>query len=36
MGDDTKIFQIFGVPIGYAQITRKVQLQPEAPVIEYH
>ena len=36
MGDDTKIFQIFGVPIGYAKITRKVHLQPEAPVIEYH
>ena len=35
-GDDTKIFQIFGVPIGNAKITRKVQFHPEAPVIKYH
>ena len=35
-GDDTKIFQIFGVPIGNAKITRKVQFYPEAPVMKYH
>ena len=35
-GDDTKIFQIFGVPIGNAEITRKVQFHPAAPVIKYH
>ena len=35
-GDDTKTFQIFGVPIRNAQITRKVQLHPAAPVIKYH
>ena len=35
MGDDTKTFQIFGVPIGNAKITRKVQFRPEAPVIKY-
>ena len=29
-GDDTKTFQIFGVPIGNAKITRKVQFHPVA------
>ena len=35
-GDYTKTFQIFGVPIGNAEITRKVKFHPAAPVIEYH
>ena len=35
-GDDTKIFQIFGVPIGNTKITRKVQFHLAAPVIKYH
>ena len=35
-GDDTKIFQIFGVPIGNAKITRKVQFRPAATVMKYH
>ena len=35
-GDDTKIYQIFGLPIDNAKTTKKVQLQPEAPVIKYH
>ena len=35
-GDDTKTFQIFGVPIGYAKITGKLQFHPAAPVIKYH
>ena len=35
-GDDTKTYQIFGVPIGNAIITRKVQFHPAAPVIKYH
>ena len=35
-GDDTKTFQISGVPIGNAKITRKVQFRPAAPVIKYH
>ena len=35
-GDDTKIFQIFGGPIGNAKITRKVQFHPAAPVMKYH
>ena len=34
--DDTKTFQIFGVPIGNAKITRKLQFHPAAPVIKYH
>ena len=34
--DDTKIFQIFEVPIGNAKITIKVQFHPAAPVIKYH
>ena len=36
MGDDTKIFQIFGVPIGNAKITRKVQFHLAAPVMKYN
>ena len=35
-GDDTKTFQIFGVPIGNAKITRKLQFHPAAPLIQYH
>ena len=35
-GNDTKIFQTFGVPIGNAKITRKLQFHPAAPVIKYH
>ena len=35
-GDDTKTFQMFGVPIGNAKIRRKVQFHPAAPVIKYH
>ena len=35
-GDDTKTYQIFGVPIGNAKITRKSQFHPAAPVIKYH
>ena len=35
-GDDTKTYQIFGVIIGNAKITRKVQFHPAAPVIKYH
>ena len=35
-GDDTKTFQIFGVPIGNEKITRKVQFHPAAPLIKYN
>ena len=35
-GYDTKISQIFGVPIGNAKITRKVQFHQAVPVIKYH
>ena len=35
-GDGTKIYQIFGVPIGNAKITRKLQFHPAAPVVKYH
>ena len=35
-GDDTNIYQIFGVPIGNTKITRKVQFHPAAPVMKYH
>ena len=35
-GDDTKAYQIFGVPIGNTKITRKVQFHPAAPVIKHH
>ena len=34
--DDTKTFQIFGVPIGNAKITRKVKFHSEAPLIKCH
>ena len=30
------IFGIFGVTIGNAKLTKKVQLHPAAPVIKYH
>ena len=33
--DDTKIFQIFGVPIGNAKITRTLQFRLAAPVMKY-
>ena len=35
-GDYTKIFQIFGVTIDNAKITRKIHLHPEEPVIKYY
>ena len=35
-GNDTKTYKIFGVPIGNAKISRKVQFQPAAPVIIYY
>ena len=35
-GDDTKTYQIFGVPISNSKMTRKVQFHPEAPLIKYH
>ena len=35
-GDDTKTYQVFGVTIGNAKITSKVQFHPAAPVIKYH
>ena len=35
-GDDTKTFQMFGVPIGNSKISRKVQFHPAVPVIKYH
>ena len=35
-GDHTKTYQIFGLPIGNAKITRTLQLHPEAPLIKYH
>ena len=35
-GNDTKIYQIFEVPIGNAKITKKLQFHPAAPVIKYH
>ena len=35
-GDDTKTYLIFRVPIGNEKTTRKVQLNPAAPVIKYH
>ena len=34
--DDTKTFQIFGVPIGNTKITRKARFHPAALVIKYH
>ena len=35
-GDDTKTYQIFGIPIGNTKTTRKVQFHPAEPVIKYH
>ena len=35
-GDNTKTYKIFGVPIGDAKTTRKIQLCPAASVIKYH
>ena len=35
-GDKTQNYQIFGVPIGNAKMTRKVQFHTEAPLIQYH
>ena len=35
-GDNTQNYQKFGVPIGNAKITKKVQFHPEAPLIQYH
>ena len=35
-GDNTKTYQIFGVQLGDAKMTRKVQFYPEATLIKYH
>ena len=35
-GDDTKTYQIFGVPIGDAKTTEKIWFHPAEPVIKYH
>ena len=35
-GDNTQKCQKFGVSIGNAKMTKKVQLHPEAPLIQYH
>ena len=35
-GDETKKYQIFGILIGNARITRKLQFLPAAPLIKYH
>ena len=35
-GDKTQNYQKFGVPIGNAKTTKKVQFHPEAPLIQYH
>ena len=35
-GDKTLNYQKFGVPIGNAEMTKKVQFHPEAPLIQYH
>ena len=35
-GDDTKTYQIFGVPIGNAKMIINVQFCPAAPLIKYH
>ena len=35
-GDYTKAFQMFGIPMGNAKITRRVQFHPAAPLIKYH
>ena len=34
--DDTKLFQIFGGPIGNSKIARKVQFRLAASVMKYH
>ena len=34
--DDTKTYQIFGVPIINKKTTEKIQFHPAAPVITYH
>ena len=34
--DDTKTYQIFGVPIGNAKIARNAQFHPAAKLIKYH
>ena len=34
--NNTQKYQIFGVPIGNARITKKVQIHPEASLIQYH
>ena len=36
MGDTTHNYQKFGVPIGNARMTKKVQFRIEAPLIKYH
>ena len=36
MGDNTQKYQILGVKIGNAKMTKKVQFHPEAPLIKYH
>ena len=36
MGDDTKIYQLFAVTIGNAEIIVEIQFHPAAPVIKYH
>ena len=35
-GDTTHDYQKFGVPIGNAKMTKKVQFRTEAPLIQYH
>ena len=35
-GDKTQNYQKFGVPIGIAKMTKKVQFHPEAPLKQYH
>ena len=35
-GDTTHNYQKFGVPIGNAKMTKKVQFHTEAPLIKYH
>ena len=34
--DDTNTYQVYGVPIGNAKITRKVRFHPTEPLIKYH
>ena len=35
-GDKTKNYQKYGVPIGNAKMTKKVQFHTESPLIQYH